>query len=391
MSDDTTPAPATKAGGNQNATVGLVLGAILLLLFLILLTMNGGILERSGTSEIEELRRSIENKRNEIDAERGRLGLPPLGGASSGLTATALAARISDDSGKLSSIVRQMQGLLTEKDTRLNTAEATRKALTQQITELQSQVDQGKLALADAEALRRELADTKTLLSAANSTVESLRQQLASGPNEAAMANLQQSLDNALRDADAMRAQLAEVDSLRAQLDQLIPENNELRYKLQQLQAQLDRTRLFVDKADQLPPAAKALYVELSQLETATPAQLKQEYTRIDQELQARIIDTISFPTGSSRVNLDKAEEIKRRVEAGGEDSFFLVVGYASKTGTLETNKKLSSERATTIASVADFHKRGSQGVSAVFFGQTDRFASDPLRNQLCEVWEVYK
>ena len=45
---------------------------------------------------------------------------------------------------------------------------------------------------------------------------------------------------------------------------------------------------------------------------------------------------------------------IRRAVQSAGEDSFFLVVGYASKSGDLASNRQLSSDRATTIASVAN-------------------------------------
>jgi outer membrane protein OmpA-like peptidoglycan-associated protein len=170
----------------------------------------------------------------------------------------------------------------------------------------------------------------------------------------------------------------------------LTRQNNALRYEVQTLRSRLNRTRLFVEKVDDLPAAAKELFVELSKLETTEGAVLQHEYDRIKKEVGANIIDTIKFSTGSSQVSLDKVEEITRVVGKANPQSYFLVVGYASKTGNFEDNKKLSAERATTIASVVDYKKMDTQGIQAVFLGQTDRFSgSDVLQNQICEVWEI--
>ena len=168
-------------------------------------------------------------------------------------------------------------------------------------------------------------------------------------------------------------------------------QNIQLRYDLQETRAELNKARLFVDKVDQLPPAAKALYVELSKLETISGEKLQAEYVRINQELKARVVDTISFQTGSDRIDHDRVESIRRSLQNSGEGSYFLAVGYASKTGNFDSNRALSSDRATTVASVTLHNKKESQvGVNAVFLGQTDRFSSsDVLRNQICELWEI--
>ena len=165
-----------------------------------------------------------------------------------------------------------------------------------------------------------------------------------------------------------------------------------MRYELQKLRAQLDKARLFVEKIDDLPAAAKALYVELSKLESATPAELKQEYARIALDLKAHVVDSIAFQTGSSRINLDKAEEIRRATQSAADGSFFLIVGYASKSGDLASNRKLSADRSTTIASVANFQKKSNQDVRAVFLSETSRFSTTELpKNQICEIWEIGK
>jgi outer membrane protein OmpA-like peptidoglycan-associated protein len=69
-----------------------------------------------------------------------------------------------------------------------------------------------------------------------------------------------------------------------------------------------------------------------------------------------------------------------------------LVIGYASETGNVDSNRTLSSDRATAVAQKFSSIKRPSQLVQAVYLGQTDRFSSRiPERNQLCEIWRIRK
>lgn len=402
--DQSAPTPATPAS-NQNLIIGLVLGAVVLLLFLLVLQvkMNGGGGNGGSSSEFDELKREIGEARSRVNEERRLLGLPPLGTGINGPSIESLAARISGDATTLTGLATQLQSMLTEKEALLSSADATRQALTQQITDLQRQLDQARLAAGETNILQGKLIEAQSLLDAANREIAAFREQLAGVPNAADMATLQARLENALAERNQFENMVkelnnqligkvdgAELSSLQARLAKLEPENNQLRYELQELRIKLNRTLLFVDKIDDLPVAAKALYIELSKLETATPAELKQAYDRIDQTLRARVADTISFPTGSYRVNLDKVDEIRRNHQAASEGSIYLVVGYASKTGNIEQNRVLSSDRATALASVAHQNKKGRQIVRAVYLGQTDRFAAnDPLKNQICEIWEI--
>ena len=293
--------------------------------------------------------------------------------------------------------------MLSEKEALLASADATRKALTQQITDLQRQLDQARLAAGETTVLRGKLMDTQTLLDAANRQIATFSEQLAGVPSAAEMASLNVRLENALADRDRFETMVkdlnnqlvgkvdaAQLDSLQSRVAFLEPENNKLRYEIQELRKKLNKTLLFVEKIDDLPAAAKALYVEISKLETASPSELKEAYARIDRDLRAKVIDTISFPTGSSRVNLDKVDEIRRSHQSAGEGSIYLIVGYASKTGNIDQTRILSSDRATALASVAHQNKPGEQIVRAVYLGQTDRFSpNDPLKNQICEIWEI--
>lgn len=389
MSDDTPPpSSAPTPAGNQNLIIGLILGAGVLLLFILVLNMRDqGIGGTGSSSEVETLRKELESRRSFINEERRRMGLPPLGDDVASESVEALAARISTDSTDLVTMVRQMQAVIAEKEQRLAGTDTTIAALTKQSTDLRTQVAQLQGSAQDAESLRNRLANAQSLYETAQKRAADLQAQLAGTPNKAEMTNLRQQLENTLAERDKLQT---EVVALRDEVKTLRSDNNELRYELQKTRAELSRTRLFVDSADKLPAAAKALFVRLAEFETLEGAELAAEYAKVNTELRARVVDTIDFQTGSSRINLDKAQETRLAVQASGENSFFLIVGYASKTGDFQTNQKLSAERATTIASVVDFNKKSTQNVQAVFLAQTDRFSADnALKNQICEIWEI--
>ena len=390
MSDDTPPpTSAPTPAGNQNLIIGLVLGAAVLLLFILALNMRDkGIGVTGGApSEVETLRKELKNRRSFINEERRRMGLPPLGDEVAGQSVEALAARINNDSTDLVTMVRQMQILLAEKEQRLAGADTTFAALTRQNTDLLTQVAQLQGSAQDAESLRIRLANAQSLYETAQERIADLQEQIAGTPIKSEMDKLRQQLENTLANRDKLQT---EVVVLRDESKTLRAENNELRYELQKTRAELSRTRLFVDSADKLPAAAKTLFVRLAELETLNGPELAAEYAKIGTQLKARVLDTIDFQSGSSRINLDKAQETRLAVQASGEKSFFLIVGYASKTGDFQTNQKLSAERATTIASVVDFNKKSTQNVQAVFLSQTDRFSpTDVQKNHICEIWEI--
>ena len=69
-----------------------------------------------------------------------------------------------------------------------------------------------------------------------------------------------------------------------------------------------------------------------------------------------------------------------------------LAIGYASETGNVDSNRTLSSDRATAAAQLFSSVKRPTQLVQAVYLGQTDRFSSRiPERNQIVEIWRIRK
>ena len=128
----------------------------------------------------------------------------------------------------------------------------------------------------------------------------------------------------------------------------------------------------------------------MERLEDLGPAQLAQRYEQIDQQLNAKPLRTINFATGSSQLTAEKVGIIKNDLTETHPGAFLLVVGYASTTGDQDANRKLSSDRATSVASQVNFDKKSTQKVRAVFLSETNRFSKElaPL-NQICEIWEI--
>ena len=98
----------------------------------------------------------------------------------------------------------------------------------------------------------------------------------------------------------------------------------------------------------------------------------------------------MKFAEGSAYVSDLEAGMIEKDLEEAGENSFLLIVGYASTVGDKASNYELSAKRATASAAVSFDVKSEKQDVKAVYLGQTDRFGPDsPTDNQVCEIWEI--
>ncbi|NJR43220.1 MAG: hypothetical protein HC767_11760 [Akkermansiaceae bacterium] len=69
-----------------------------------------------------------------------------------------------------------------------------------------------------------------------------------------------------------------------------------------------------------------------------------------------------------------------------------MAIGYASETGNVDSNQKLSSDRATAVASLCSSVKRPSQKDSGRLSRPDRSFGSRvPERNQLVELWHIRK
>jgi outer membrane protein OmpA-like peptidoglycan-associated protein len=265
-----------------------------------------------------------------------------------------------------------------------------------QVGQLEEAAALARREAADAALLRTQLVEVRAALELANRRAESLAAKLAGAPDQAAFDAARAAAEDYLGQLRGAQARLAsmvpksEFDALSARLAESDSEKMRLRAELAEVATELETTEVFVENVEALPQSAKLLFMELSRLETVDPDELQVNYERIGQELRARVIDSVSFTTGSTEIDPPQAASVRAAMAGTSEGSFILVVGYASKTGTFDLNKSLSSGRATGVADLVVPVAKPGQMVRAVFFGQTDRFSSsDVYDDQICEVWEI--
>lgn len=356
---------------NQNLIIGLVMGAaILLLLFLVVSSQNGQNNNGSSTSEVDDLKERIaELKRNENAPLVQNLG---AGTSNYGVDPLRLAEAISSEANALAGLVGEFSATMQQKDALLQTARDTEALLNRRIQDLQRQMNDLSASAAEAVTMRKELESLRTLYDNAQRQIEELRKR----PDVATVEELR-------RQNDELRARLLALGDLER-------DNSKLRDEVRRLQALLDRSKLFVENPDALPPIPQRLFRELQRLEDYDPAQLSDQYSRIARELSAKPLRSINFATGSAQLTSEKISIIKNDLAQTHPGAFLLVVGYASTTGDQEANRKLSSKRATAVASQVNVDKKGTQDVRAVFLSETNRFSKEqaPL-NQICEIWEI--
>lgn len=390
----------------MSLTTALIAVIVVILFIMLMLSMNNKLFQPSAESrDLSTLEERNQQLRTEANAERARLGLAPLPEGSA--AAKAMANRLRKDATDLAALTLQWQTELEAKDnalaglqSQITARDQNAQRLYAQISALQAKIDQN----ANAEGLVVTLQND---LQIAQNQLLTYQQQLAEAqtrPSTDAMAQLRAQLDESQaanqklgQQVDALLAQSenavdqVKYDELAAELARIRPEYNRQRYEIQQLRTKLDRALLFIDSEENIPPIAVKLYARLKSLDGLTGQELNDAYQKIGIELGARIVHRQDFKTGSSEVTFDREKMIKNATAAKAQpNAFFLVVGYASKTGNQSDNYELSKNRATNTASIANMLKKEGQTVRAVYLGQTNRFdRSNPLKNQICEVWEI--
>ena len=391
---------------NDQLTTGLIVLIVVLLFIMLMLSINGKIFKSGANSqELTVLETQNAQLLTEVNAERARQGLAPLpAGADS---ARSTAARLQRDATSLTTMVSQWQKELATKDAAVDELQSqiasrddNAKHLYSQIATLQNQIDESANAASQVASLSSELNMTK-------SQIEDYRKQLASlqgRPSQSEVSELRKQLNDSLENTGKLKMQidgLLEAANNKAdnklyeealdEIEKLRATNHSQRYEVQRLRALLDRARLFIESEEDLPADAARLFAKLRTLDNVRGPALAAAYESIGETHGARVIHRQSFATGSSQIAFDRETMIKNAMGKGAAaDSFFLVVGYASKTGDAASNRKLSAARATTAASVVNLLKTEQQQVRAVYLGQTNRFSKgDSLENQICEVWEI--
>lgn len=259
---------------------------------------------------------------------------------------------------------------IVRKNADLIRAEQVRQGMTNDLLRYQNELKQAKSGAYEVEALRREVADLKTLRDTQTAELSDLKKQLADVGEMASkddLATLQRRLDEALRTKDFFESRATE------------------------LEAELSKQKsLFAKSENDLLPAAVELFRTLRKLENQTDLEITKAYSKIGVELGAEVVKTMTFPTGIAKMNPADEEPVRQLVNNVADGDMLLVVGYASETGNVDGNRTLSSDRATGVAELLTTVKRPAQKVQAVYLGQTDRFGSRfPERNQCCEVWHI--
>ncbi len=190
------PTPATPesssgppAAGNQNLIVSLILGAVVLLLFLIILQMNGNGFG-SGTSEVTRLREELEDRKKSL----GSGNSPAI---SSGESPRDLANRLSTDSARLAGLVTRLQAMLSKVQSDLAKSQTAVRTLSNQLaTETSNSTDNS--------TLKQHLNVARTRANAAESQLQSLQQQFAGAPTTAQM-------EAVLKERETLRSQLTQL------------------------------------------------------------------------------------------------------------------------------------------------------------------------------------
>jgi outer membrane protein OmpA-like peptidoglycan-associated protein len=397
------PSKSTAPANNQNVLILIViamLGVIALMMFFSMQKGNGSATSSSADQErLLALRKSIEAK--ELELKSQGIALPADTGS-----IDQLSQRISQDAMALRNNVETIQQALSAKESALMKAEADLNALKRtfdntntEAAKMRSQLIALEGQQANISILRDEVEALKLKLSERDKQIE----ELSKRPNADTVNQFRASLNETMLTNEQLNKRIAELElqnsnalssteaeSLRAQINQLVPENEQLRLELQQLRAANDYDSLYAKSAEELRPEAARLYADLQKLEGLTPDQLEAAYMKISLDHNAHMLRSVRFKTGSSDVSWQTLTSIKDTITTAKKDSFFLVVGYASKTGNADNNKILSAKRSVTIASIVK-HLKGGIGTRAVFLGQTDRFSKQPLDNQICEIWELRK
>lgn len=394
----------TQAKSNQRTTA-LIAVIVVLLVIMLLLSMNGKLFTPNNTANISAAASQNQALRANLNAERARQGLPPLPDDSQ--NALIISERIQRDATSLVSLSKQWETELSGKDAIISDLQLKIKqrddvatSLYRQIADLQSKLDKEGSSSAQLVQISNEL-------QLANSQIETYRQQLAelqSRPTAETVATLRQQLATNMEERNKLQLQIdgllanaqnqvdsSKVTELEAELAKIRPEYNSQRYEIQRLRALLNRDRLFIESESDLPAEAARLFAKLRSLEDANEQQLLAAYQSIGTSMNAEVVHRQEFAVGSSQITFDRETIIQDILDKRSDNaSYFLVVGYASKSGGADNNRKLSANRATTVASVVDTLKASNQNVQAVYLGETARFsANDESANQICEVWEI--
>ncbi|MCU0778949.1 MAG: OmpA family protein, partial [Akkermansiaceae bacterium] len=259
----------------------------------------------------------------------------------------------------------------TAKNAELIRSEQLRQTLAAESARLQGELQRSLVAGTETDLLRRDLTAMKAQRDALAAELNSVRAELAgksAGASADEFADLQRRFEETERARSFFESRASE------------------------LEAELSKARLFASSENELLPAAVELFRSLRKLEGKPDSEISTAYSSLGASLGANVLHTLNFATGSSELSTGDQETIRTLIEQIPDGDLVLAIGYASKTGNVDSNRVLSSDRATAAAQLFSEIKRPGQIVQAVYLGQTDRFSSRiPERNQLVEIWRIRK
>jgi outer membrane protein OmpA-like peptidoglycan-associated protein len=368
--ESTEPTSSSETAASKNRAPSPVILAFCMVIVGLLIVLiiqgikPGGAMSSSDSPSMEALKADIETRRTLLNRERIAMGLEPMAGASGTEAAEEVAARLKTDADTLASLAGSFQVLLEDKDRELDLA---RKEAIDSLKETQRIRE-----LLEAVRIERD----KALLDATrNSTLQA---QLDAANNRIA-----------LLDAELLRLR-DEPARLQQELLACQSERSQLLDRIAQLEAQANQANLFATTENEILKEAIELFRALRKLEGKPDSEIMSAYSSFGNKLGAVVLKKCDFATGSAEIAPELRAGIMDTVAEVPEGAMIFVVGYASRTGNVDKNQTLSSDRATAVAQLLDSAKQPNQRVQAVYLGQTDRFSGRvPERNQIVEIWQI--
>lgn len=344
----------------------------LLGVLIVMVLKNSSSVSPSDNDDVTALQAEANALRSEYNRERIAMGLRPIEGDSEPIE--DIADRLKKDADTIVALAASYQRMLAEKDSELTArnaeilrSEKLRQSLSAEITRLQGDFQRAVVNDSDSDILRRDLADLKAQRDAlaAELSEASLK---SAGITAEDYADLKRGLEETQRAKEFFEA------------------------RVQALEGDLSKAKLFASSENELLPAAVELFRNLRQLENKPDSEISAAYSSLAVQLGANVLKTLNFATGSSALVPADTDAIRNFVAEIPDGDLILAIGYASETGNVDSNRTLSSDRATATAELISSVKRPGQLTQAVYLGQTDRFSSRvPERNQLVEIWQIRK
>jgi outer membrane protein OmpA-like peptidoglycan-associated protein len=375
--DETQESVNVGAPSKPNLPPAVALAFVIIALLGVLIVMvlrNGSLLLGGSNADLSTLQAEANALHSDLNNQRIAMGLRPLEGSAEPIE--AIAGRLKKDADTVVTLAGSYQKLLAEKDSELAArnaeilrSEKLRAALSAENARMQGELQRALVGSSDMELLRRDLADVKSQRDALAGEVKDLRQKMltmSAGIPEDEYSDLKRRYEEALRAKEFFEA------------------------RVKDLEGDLTKAKLFARSENELLPAAVELFRSLRVLEGKPDSEIATAYSSLGVKLGANVLKTLSFATGSSVLTAADDQAVREMIADIPDGDLVLAIGYASRTGNVDSNRTLSSDRATAAAQLITDNKRPEQLTQAVYLGQTDRFSSRiPERNQIVELWHI--